>query len=190
MTYIFGGTVRTDRRGLLNQRARYFLRDETGEHVERGRSVKTAASCMCDKKFLLGAGNGHVGETAFFLYLFVAGVNTLHGRENAFLHAGKENDREFQSLCAVDGHQYDRVRIFVVFIHIADKRHFLQKSEQSRRFAAHGQAALVFHSRADIFADRVNAVFLGLSCGKQHFFVSRFRINARQKFGRQGVGVG
>ena len=59
-------------------------------------------------------------------------------RQQAFFHAGDENDREFQPFRGVQRHQHRRIDLILQRIDIGHQRHVFQKVRQriiAQRFA-------------------------------------------------------
>ena len=86
---------------------------------------------MDAEELLLGARDRDVGESAL-LFEVVGIVRGLNAREDSVLKAGQEDDREFESLRAVDCHHDDRVGRFVVIIDVADQRDVFEEAREIR----------------------------------------------------------
>ena len=70
-----------------------------------------STAAMGEDESFLGAGDGDVAESSFLLD--VALVDGGLVREEALLHAGDDDEWEFESLGGVDGHHGDGVALFV-----------------------------------------------------------------------------
>ena len=118
-------------------------------------AVQQAALRAGQIQLLLGAGNCHVAQTAFFLHIL--GVfHCAEAGEQAVLHAGEKHDRELKSLCRVHGHHDNGILVLARLVGVRVKRHVLQKIAERRVFVLF----LVINDVGFQFFDVLDAAFL------------------------------
>ena len=93
---------------------------ETAGHIGRDAAVHGPRDGIGHVELPFGPGNANIGQTPFFFDL-----RRVHQgpavREQSFVEAGQEDDREFQALGGMEGHEGDfRVAAFKI-IDIADQ---------------------------------------------------------------------
>ncbi|MNZ97042.1 hypothetical protein D3C78_1162640 [compost metagenome] len=116
---------------FLDQPRRDFA-DEARHLVVGLAAVQAAGFRVGHDQPLHGASDADIGQTAFLLQ--AAGLFQAHlVREQAFLHAGEEHQRELQALGAVQGHQLDAV-LEGIGLRIARlQRGMVEESHERRR---------------------------------------------------------
>ena len=86
--------------------------DQAGVDRAGPAAIALAVGDEADPRLLAGPGDADVGEAAFLLQaLFALLVHAALGGEDAFLPARQEDQREFQPLGRVQGHDLHRVRL-------------------------------------------------------------------------------
>ena len=101
------------------------LGDEARDPVGGGPAEEHALMSGAQIEPFLGARDGHVAEPALLLHLLRL-ADGAGAWEQGLLHADEENDREFQSLGAVDGHQDHGVGVGVIVVQIGIERDVCQ----------------------------------------------------------------
>ena len=85
-----------------------------------GAAIEHPGNAVGDVQLLFGAGDAHVGQTAFLLKVRF-GILAHFAGEYPLFHSNEEHVREFKAFCRVNGHQHHLICALVVAVDIADE---------------------------------------------------------------------
>ena len=114
---------------LIHEIRRDFL-DETARHVRIDLAVHGTHVCIGHIELFLRARDRHVAEASLFFKSrrLHEGTDT---RKNTFIHARQEDEREFQPLRTMDGHQGDAVVFPFIGVDIVYESDFFKEFRES-----------------------------------------------------------
>ena len=80
---------------------------------------------MVINSFFLCACYAHIAQSALLLKLFLRGLGHV-AWEQTFLRSAQKHNGKFKTLCGMKCHKHDNVLLFVIIIHVRNKRNFFK----------------------------------------------------------------